>query len=1219
MLSLDQGGNMTRSVLRRIIRFVIVLVVVLMPQRGSSTWIGERNAPPLGPMPVHPGRLIVKYRPSVDACAHCLLSRGIPFASVTGRDSLDQLNRRLGVQAARPLFFEDHNSSGMRAAVYRDRLAAIQQRFPERARRMPAGASVPDLSNIFVLELPSSVDVRTAAALYAADPDVEYAEPDRQFHATFTPDDPFFSSHGSWGQSYDDLWGLKLTDAPTGWDTATGVGTVVAVIDTGVDWTHPDLAANVWTNLGEVPNNGVDDDGNGYIDDVRGWDFVDGNNSPGDGFGHGTHVAGTVAAVGNNGTGVIGMAWGAQVMNVRALDANGNGYDSDLARAITYAVNNGADVLNNSWGGFSFNLATGSSSAVRDAIQTAVSLGVVVIASAGNDGGSVAYVEPAGYPEAIAVGATDAFDQHAGFSNSGAALSVSAPGVGILSTRAAGSHPIDHYGDVVQSKYLELAGTSMAAPHVAGLSAMLLSLFPTLTPDEVRWHLELNADQVGYPGYEGQPWNPYIGWGRINAARVFDVPPVTTRLSGTVDLHTYAGQVMSDVAAADLKFTTRDPVAWTLNLPVWLSPASASGSGPGTLSFSADATSLGVGDYSGSVDLSAPAAVDGGATLPARLQTHRDERIGARISITDDHLDNIAPSPVQTVSDGAGTLLVWSPSKSHAAGELFAARIDGAGNVSGPFNVDPRRYKYQESVKVGFDGRNYLIAWAESETVYSYPRYLYRDSIKALRVSETGQALDDAPIVLMTHTTSRDFAPFFLIPLGVAFDGGDYSVFWRQAMRTSDRVYVRRVGTDGTLRGKQVKLFPKGRFRYPWFVTMTPYCLNGSCLLVWGNRTGATIPAGFYTDDVYAVRYQAGEILDASPLLLLSNINNGLGYPQLVTAGDHFTAFGGRVVCTDPADASTCTYVAAFAHLNAAGVPTDPDGLELSNQGFPMRSITFDGTNYLGIFVARGTLRGTQVFGTRFAPDGQVLDDEGLGLLLLPNSLGVVPVAFGTSMAPVINDAATSALLTWVDTVDYGATSTYSSPISAQRVLAHPPSAGLPERTIGSIGALSVAERSVLMFRLSAPALTGGAVTFSGSSLPAGAFVDPTGVLRWMPDSTQAGTYEAVHVEATDGSQTVGEDLTITVSEANLSLSGTMVRNDGGPVGNVALRLRGHDIDVRTLSTSATGRFRFDDLSPGRYRLRVTRPSSRDYASTPLTITMGTTDQTDLSFVVTPR
>jgi thermitase len=186
--------------------------------------------------------------------------------------------------------------------------------------------------------------------------------------------------------------------------------------------------------------------------------------------GHGTHVAGIAAAVGDNNKGVVGMAWGARVMAVRGLNAQGYGWDSDLAKAVLYAAQNGADVINASWAGFSFNLVTGMQSVLRDAVDTATSRGVVVVAAAGNNAGNADEYEPAGYPNVIAVGATQPVppDTQASFSNHGNSLSVSAPGVDILSLRSATNTFDPKFYPVVGSNYLRLSGTSMASPHVAG-------------------------------------------------------------------------------------------------------------------------------------------------------------------------------------------------------------------------------------------------------------------------------------------------------------------------------------------------------------------------------------------------------------------------------------------------------------------------------------------------------------------------------------------------------------------------------------------------------------------------------------------------------------------------------------------------------------------------------------------------------------------------------
>ena len=289
------------------------------------------------------------------------------------------------------------------------------------------------------IKLKPGETVAEAIKKYSDDPNVEYAEPNYIVHALATPNDP----------SFGELWGLHNTgqtvngtpgtsdadiDAPEAWDITTGsTSVIIAVIDSGVAWDHPELAGNIWTNTGEIPGNGIDDDGNGKEDDIRGWDFVDGDNDPMDYFGHGTHVAGTIAGVGNNSRGITGVMWTARIMPLRFLDATGSGNTADAIAAIDYAVANGARVLNNSWGGY------GSSQSLKKAIQRSNSAGTVFVASAGNDGlnndSTPAY--PASFPVAniISVAATDQDDNLALFSNYGAAsVDVGAPGVNTYST-----------------------------------------------------------------------------------------------------------------------------------------------------------------------------------------------------------------------------------------------------------------------------------------------------------------------------------------------------------------------------------------------------------------------------------------------------------------------------------------------------------------------------------------------------------------------------------------------------------------------------------------------------------------------------------------------------------------------------------------------------------------------------------------------------------------
>ena len=386
----------------------------------------------------------------------------------------------------------------------------VRQRFAKRAARRRA-FDPPELTRTYVLELDPAAggSLEDVLARLRSDPGVEYAEEDSVVRVSLTPNDPFYSSAGSWGQAYDDLYGLKKIRAGAAWDVTTGEGVTVAVVDTGLDYTHPDIADNVWVNVDEIPGNGVDDDANGFVDDVRGWDFIGTSYStptvdanPVDDHGHGTHVAGTVAAQGNNGLGVVGVAWRSKVMPVKGLDRYGYGLSSSLADAILYAANNGADVINNSWGG------KGTSLTVRDALDYAYNLGVVSVCAAGNNNADVLDFFPASFPNVITVAATDASDWKAYYSNWGARVDVAAPGSDILSLRAAGTF----MGQALDDYYTRADGTSMASPHVAGLAALVLSLHPTYSVEEIRQALRTSAVDRGLGGVDGD-----YGFGRVDA------------------------------------------------------------------------------------------------------------------------------------------------------------------------------------------------------------------------------------------------------------------------------------------------------------------------------------------------------------------------------------------------------------------------------------------------------------------------------------------------------------------------------------------------------------------------------------------------------------------------------------------------------------------------------------------------------------------------------
>ncbi|GAB4181579.1 MAG: hypothetical protein Fur006_16750 [Coleofasciculaceae cyanobacterium] len=278
-------------------------------------------------------------------------------------------------------------------------------------------------------------------------------------------------------------WGVNMVNAPEVWEQGyTGKGVVVAVIDTGVDYNHPDLDANIWVNSNEIAGDGIDNDGNGFIDDIRGWNFADNNNNPMDVDGHGTHVSGTIAAEKND-VGVTGVAYEAKIMPIKVIgDQSWDEYYQDLAAGIQYAADNGANVIN-------LSLRTlDDVSAVKNAIEYAQGKGVVVVMAAGNDGDSQP-LHPAYYASdwGVAVGAVNNTNKMASFSNRAGTTPldyVVAPGVNVYSTT-----PGNTYGF--------LSGTSMATPHVAGVAALILSANSNLTAAEVEELLTETANPTG--------------------------------------------------------------------------------------------------------------------------------------------------------------------------------------------------------------------------------------------------------------------------------------------------------------------------------------------------------------------------------------------------------------------------------------------------------------------------------------------------------------------------------------------------------------------------------------------------------------------------------------------------------------------------------------------------------------------------------------------------
>jgi len=379
--------------------------------------------------------------------------------------------------------------------------------------------------NAVVIDLPQETSITAAVRQAQAIPGVRYAEPNYVYRAfQISPDDPYYATK---------QWGPQKIGAPQAWGVTTGSSDIViAVLDTGISGSNDFVVMGIAKFAGSkdcVPSSTVNQN-------------------------HGTHVAGIAAAVGNNGFGIAGIAWAANLLDLRVLDAGGIGTIDTIVCGINFArdfeVSNPGKrvVANMSLGG------SGYSQLIKDSLDDAIGAGVVVVAAAGNDG-KATVMYPAGYPGVIAVGAISPTDQRATFSTYGSHLSVVAPGVDIYSANSFGS-------------FEYMTGTSQAAPHVAGVAALVLSQNMSLTPAQVRSQIEQTADDLGVHGFD-----PQFGWGRVNAARATGAP-VPTDL-GSVNVAVFDGGTA--VADADVILWSSMPSCSNLSLMIKTVRTNASG------------------------------------------------------------------------------------------------------------------------------------------------------------------------------------------------------------------------------------------------------------------------------------------------------------------------------------------------------------------------------------------------------------------------------------------------------------------------------------------------------------------------------------------------------------------------------------------------------------------------------------------------------------------
>jgi len=419
-----------------------------------------------------PDEILIKFKEAPACSVKSILNRNGPTNKCRLPEPLEKLRRKYKFTKAGPLFKNfKKNRNKIQSLLKKEKrfLTNKQLRILNRFKRAEKNAPYPALDKIYRVKIELSAGQSVTHLLEELKnlPGVEYAELNHTVSAHLIPADPLYPLQ----------WSLPKIEAPGAWDMITVGTATVAVLDTGVAYSHPDIDENMWLNEAEYNGlAGFDDDGNGYKDDIYGYDFINDDGDPNDDNGHGTHCAGVIAAEGDNGVDITGLCWQGRIMALKFLNRLGIGSDSDAAQAVYYAVENGADIISNSWGG------PFPSHTLKEAFDYARSQGVVLVASAGNEYSSYP-TYPASYEDVISVAATDPNDRKPPFSSYGEWVDIAAPGVDILSLWKNGGTAF-------------ASGTSMSCPHVAGTCALMLSIFPDMSYEYLLGTLLEAADPI---------------------------------------------------------------------------------------------------------------------------------------------------------------------------------------------------------------------------------------------------------------------------------------------------------------------------------------------------------------------------------------------------------------------------------------------------------------------------------------------------------------------------------------------------------------------------------------------------------------------------------------------------------------------------------------------------------------------------------------------------